>query len=208
MNKSRIFIFTILFVLFLPVVSFALILGPYTGQVLDSQTGEPIEGASVLIYWRKPLFPTIEYSTELIKAELVYTDKQGRYKIPKMLANIGLFEALDSTNVIIYQPGYQAYTVRISHDSYAKPEKSFKEKDNIVKLDRIPPRFSHRKHYEKIEDALRGIREYSRGDSTHFEASITWEKAVEMNLKGVPEREELLRRAEWEKRLGIREKRE
>lgn len=208
MNRSHIFIFTILFSLFLPVVSFALILGPYTGQVIDSRTGEPVEGASVLIYWSKPVFPAIEYSTELIKAELIYTDKQGRYEIPKTLANIGLLGTLDSTNVIIYQPGYQVYTARVLYDSpYAKPDNSFKEKNNMVKLDRVPPNFSYRKHYEKIEGALRGIREYSRGNSTHFEADITWEKAIKMNLRGVSEREELLRRAEWEERRGRLEKR-
>ncbi len=198
----------ILLIICFPSVSKALILGPYTGIVIDSRTGEPVEGASVLIYWSKPVFQAIEYSTELIKAELIYTDKQGRYEIPKMLTNIGLLGTLDSTNIIIYQPGYQVYTARVLHDSpYEKPDNSFKEKDNIVKLDRIPPNFSYRKHYEKIEGALRGIREYSRGDSTHFEVDITWEKAIKMNLRGVPEREELLRRAEWEERRGRLEKR-
>lgn len=207
MNKSRIFIFIILFVLFLPVVSFALILGPYTGHVLDSQTGEPVEGASVLIYWRKPAFSVIEYRSELIEAKLVYTDKQGRYEIPKMLANIGLFEALDSTNVIIYQPGYQVYTVRISHDSYAKPEKSFKEKDNIVKLDRIPPNFNHKAHYREIEGALRGIDEYHYSYPVPEDPGMTWDKILRINLKGIPEREELLMRAEWEKIRGLSENR-
>lgn len=207
MNKSRIFIFTILFVLFLPVVSVALILGPYTGQVLDSQTGEPIEGASVLIYWEKPVFPAIEYTTDLIKAELVYTDKQGRYEIPKILANIGLLGELDSTNIIIYQPGYQVYTVRISHDSYAKPEKSFKEKDNIVKLDRIPPHFNHKAHYREIEGALRGIDEYHYSYPVPKDPGMTWDKILRINLKGITEKEELLMRAEWEEIRGLSENR-
>lgn len=202
MNRSHIFIFTILFALFLPVVSFALILGPYTGQVIDSRTGEPVEGASVLIYWRKPAFSVIEYRSELIKAELVYTDKKGNYKILRMLANIGLLGTLDSTNVIIYQPGYQVYTVRIWHDSpYEKPDNSFKEKDNVVKLDRIPPNFSHRKHYEKIERAFWGIDEASIDEWT------TWEQHLKINLRGIPEKEELLRRAEWEERRGLSEDR-
>ncbi len=194
----------VLLIICFPSVSKALILGPYTGQVLDSRTGEPVEGASVLIYWEKPV---LEYTTDLIKAELVYTDKQGRYNILKMFANIGLLDTLDSTNVIIYQPGYQVYTVRISHDSYAKPEKSFKEKDNIVKLDRIPPNFNHKLHYEKIEAALRGIDEYHYSYPVPEDPGMTWDEILKINLRGIPEKEELLRWAEWEERRGLSEDR-
>ncbi len=195
MKKFAAAIIMLLIICF-PSVSKALILGPYTGQVIDSRTGEPVEGASVLIYWRKPAFSVIEYRSELIEAKLVYTDKKGTYKIPKMLANIGLLGELDSTNVIIYQPGYQVYTVRIWHDSYKKPGNSFKNKGNLVKLDRIPPNFSHRKHYEEIERTFWGIDEASIDEWT------TWEQHLKINLKGIPEKEELLRRAEWEERRG------
>lgn len=195
-------IFVALCVLLFPSVSSALLLGPYSGTVIDSQTGEPVEGASVLIYWTKSVFQMIHSSSELIDAKLVYTDGKGRYKIPRFFANIGLLSRFESTNVIIYQPGYQAYMVKIWHDSpYSKPDPSFKEKDNTVKLDRIPPNFSHRKHHENIEHALWGIHDYPYSYPQPEDKWMTWEKLIEINLKTLV-KDELLRRTEWEKRRG------
>ncbi|MBU1053154.1 MAG: hypothetical protein KKC46_04900 [Proteobacteria bacterium] len=81
----------------------------------------------------------------------LYTDKKGDYHISRILSNTGLLGALESTNIIIYQPGYQIYAKRIWHFSGdGKPDSLFKEKDNIVKLDRIPPNFNHQNHYREI----------------------------------------------------------
>jgi HEAT repeat protein len=194
--KKFILVIIAFFLIVLPSVCSALILGPYTGQIIDSQTGETVEGVSVLIYWEKRVPTLIEGHSELIKAELVYTDKEGRYNIKRFLANLGLLSSLESTQIIIYQPGYQAYIVKIWHDStYSKPDLSFKEKDNIVKLDRIPPNFNHKEHYEKIDDALRGIDAYF-GDP---DKGMNWKKLAEINLKTL-EKDKLLRRAEWEGR--------
>jgi len=48
MNQIRAFIFVGILLLGLSHPSHAGIIGPYSGQVIDSQTGEPVEGASVL----------------------------------------------------------------------------------------------------------------------------------------------------------------
>lgn len=195
MKKSILVIIAFILIV-LPSISLALILGPYTGHVIDSQTGESVEGASVLIYWEKRVPTLIEGHSELIKAELVYTNKDGRYDIKRFFANLGLLSSLESTQLIIYQPGYQAYIVRVWHDSpYSKPDHSFKEKDNVVKLDRIPPNFDYKQHYEKIDDALRGIDVYL-GDP---DKGITWKKLAEINLKTL-EKDKFLRRVEWEGR--------
>ncbi|MBI3755074.1 MAG: hypothetical protein HY265_02795, partial [Deltaproteobacteria bacterium] len=207
MKPLRIVIFAAI-LLYLPALSFAGMIGPYSGQVLDSRTGEPVEGASVLFYWVKVIPYPMGKDHETIEARLIYTDKDGKYNIPNFLAILGLTSFFESTNVVIYEPGYQAYIKVIYHSNpfsspWEKPDTSFKEKDNIIKLDRIPPNFSHKKHYEKIEHALWGIREYSYGNPTPTEASITWERALELNLKeGLLEKEEFLRRVEWEERRG------
>ena len=207
MRLTRISFFAALIIICFPAVSFAVFLGPYSGTVIDSQTGEPVEGASVLFYWEKRVpTPLSGGSPEPIETRLVYTDKKGFYDIPRILANLGLLGFLESTNVVIYQPGYQAYIAKIWHDSpYAKPEPSFKPKDNVVKLDRISPNFSYKEHYRMIEDALSSIREYDWEDRI-WGKRLTWEEHLKLNVKsGILEKEELLRRAEWEERRGERE---
>lgn len=206
MKTSRILVFAVLMIVFLPTVCFTVFLGPYSGTVIDRQAGEPIEGASVLVYWEKRIPTPMGGYSELIEVRLVSTDKKGRYEIPRVVANLGLLGMLESTNIIIYQPGYQAYIVRAWHDSpYAKPDPSFKAKDNLVKLDRIPLSFSHREHYEKIDHALGGIHEYPYAYPDKNDPWMTWNKLLEVNLKAVPEKEEFLRRVEWEERRGLSE---
>lgn len=212
MKQLRVFIFAAI-LLCIPALSFAGMIGPYSGQVIDSRTGEPVEGASVLFYWVKVVPYPMGKDHETIEAKLIYTDKDGKYNIPWFLANLGLTSFFESTHVIIYEPGYEAYINGLYHSNpfsspYAKSDTSFKEKDNVVKLDRIPPNFSHRKHYEDIEHALDGIR-----DEPAFQPSMLlespetlkkWEKRVPLylNVKGIDEKEELLRHAEWENRRG------
>lgn len=204
MKATHTLVFAFFIIVFLPTVCFALFLGSYSGTVIDSQTGEPIEGASVLFYWEKRVpAPPSGGSSEPIETKLVYTDKKGGYDIPQILANLGLLGFLESTNVIVYQPGYQTYIAKIWHDSpYAKPDPSFKAKDNLIKLDRIPPNFNHREHYEKMDHALLAIRDYDWTDPIRGKP-LTWEKRMELSLRtGILEKEEILRRAEWERRHG------
>lgn len=207
MKAIRISMLSALAILFLPMVCSAIVLGPYSGTVIDSQTGEPIEGASVLFYWEKRVpAPPSGGSSELVETRLVYTDKQGAYHIPRVLANVGLLGMLESTNVIIYQPGYQAYIEGISHDSPSgQPTSRFKPRDHTVKLDRIPPNFSHENHFEKIDHALWGIHEYPYVYPDENDPWMTWNKLLEGNLKAVPDKGEFLRRVEWEERRGLLE---
>jgi hypothetical protein len=202
--KNKLVIGIILFIVLLSRYSAAGNIGPYSGKVIDDKTGAPIENASVVFYWEKRVMTPVGGYSELIKAELVRTDKKGEYYIGQFFDNLGLKSALEQTQIIIYQPGYQAYILSIHHDNeYSRPDQNFKEKDNIVKLERVPPNFDHAKHYESIEQAFWGIREYSRGDLMPTGNKVTPE-IIEINNKDVLTKEELLSRAEWEERRGGR----
>jgi len=215
MTQIRTFIFAGILMFGLSHLSFAGFIGPYSGQVIDGQTGEPVKGASVLFYWVKAIPHPMGAHYEAIGARLVYTDDKGRYTIPTFFANLGLMSFLDSTHCITYQPGYQAYIIELHPSNPLNPfsdleggeDPTFKEKDNVVKLDRIPPNFSHKEHMNRIDRALWGIDDYSLGDPTATKAGITWEEALKLNLKAVPEKEEFLRRLEWEARRGMSEDR-
>ena len=183
----------------------AFALGPYTGTVVDGVTGRPVEGASVLMYWTKTIPQMIESHSETIAARLTYTDRQGRYEIPRVSTNFGLMGMLESTNVIIYQPGYKAYLIRlVLDDPYTRNEPQFKETGNRVSLERLPPGFSHQKQVDAIEQALWGIDEYPY-DSPLPPDHISWDRMLELKLKGSVEKQELLRRLEWEVRRGQEE---
>jgi hypothetical protein len=185
----------------LPDICFAVFLGPYSGRVIDSRTGEAVDGASVFIFWVKQVPTPVRPYSEVMDAKLVYTDKNGTYRIPQSLPNLGLMAVLESTSLIIYQPGYQAYTVRIWHgDTDAKADSSFKERENIVRLDRVPPNFNHGKHMQALRDALSPIRAYGPEDPV-WGKPLTWKKRMELNRKsGILKSEELLRRAKWEEK--------
>jgi hypothetical protein len=133
--------------------------------------------------------------TDFIKAKLVYTDNNGQYNIPVTMLNTGLLGYLASTDVIIYEPGYQAYIVTI----YRGSDKQFKQINNIVKLDRIPPNFDYEEHYDHIARVLAGI-------ESHYdilpsqESSAALDRIIRMDLQGVHLREEFLRRVKWEER--------
>jgi hypothetical protein len=190
-----------------PTLAFSL--GPYTGVVIDSPTGTPVEGASVLFYWTEALPGLMHSQSQTIAVRLVYTDNKGRYEIPGVSSNLGLLGSLQSTNVIIYQPGYQAYTVKIWHDNpYPDGSKDapFKDKGNNVKLERIPPGFSHTKHVGLIEEALWGIDYYPDIDPNPQDQK-TWEHMLQIKLKMGVEKQEFLRRLEWENRRSMEEKR-
>ena len=203
MRVTRIILFTVSMIAFLPSICFAIFLGPYSGRVIDSQTGEVVDGASVLVFWVKEVPTPLRPYSEVIDAKLVYTDKNGTYRIPQILPNLGLMAMLESTNVIIYQPGYQAHTVSIWHDrSDTKVVSSFKERENVVRLDRIPSNFNHGKHMQTLKDALRPIEAYGSEDPV-WGKPLAWKKRMELNLKsGVLEKEELLRRTAWEENRG------
>jgi hypothetical protein len=153
-----------------------------------------------LTYWEKVVASIPEARTLMIRATLVYTDQKGAYQVPTTYAHLGLLAWFASTNVIIYQPGYEAYIVRISHlFSKTDAESAFKEVGNLVKLDRIPPNFDHKKHYNDINSAMSGMNDpgfVPMPDGLR----PTWEMFGEEHLSSIRARHELLGRAEWETR--------
>jgi len=190
----------VLLCLIAPLPSIAEMLGPYSGMVLDETTGKPIEGASVLFYWRKRIVH-FEGSTDLIDAKLTYTKASGKYNLSAVFANTGLPGGLglDSTHVIIYQPGYQVY---ILDNPYAKPDPDFRNSGNVVTLERIPPDFDHKAHYERIEHSVDLL---ERRDDYSEKKDVSWEGILKSGLRMPLEREQFLRRVEWEQRRSGRE---
>jgi hypothetical protein len=180
-----------------------LFVGPFSGQVLDKQTGKPIKGASLFVCLENQKIEVKNF--ELIKPLLVHTDKKGTYSsIPITLFPTTLTRSLElATIIIVYQPGYQAYINRERKQDIKA--NNFKKKDNIILLNRIPPNFNHKKHYERITGALSEMGEIHTIPPIDYNASLkgdtrmAWDKFVDKALLSVP-KEEFLRRVEWENR--------
>jgi hypothetical protein len=165
----------------LSAMSCGLFAGPYSGKAVDSQTGDPVVGASVLIYWTE----STPGSTNVISVEATNTNAAGEYFIPFTILIPSFLGWHDETYIIIYEPGFQAYIPRTYRDS---KKDSFKTSGNLVELQRIPPDFDHADHFEWIQDFLRGLS--SRGHVTVGANEFLGQ--------------ELLRRAEWEQRRKSR----
>ncbi len=173
---------------------------PCTGAVLDAQTGAPIKGASVLVYWTKVITYPMGRDTILHDAVLVYTDAKGRYSAPPSAENYGLLAQTGSTFLIVYEPGYEAY---IAEDGERwRSRVTFPAKDNAVKLKRILPNFSHDKHVREIENALRGFE--TRAGSYPEDLERHWDESMSVKLKDV-KKIEFMRMIEWEKRRANEE---
>lgn len=180
-----------------PAMTAAEPIGPYSGTVLDATTGKPVEGASVLFYWRKRIPNPLGSTSDLIDAKLTSTNAAGKYELPVAFANTGLSGVLESTHVIIYQPGYQVYVKLLEHDNpYAKHDPDFRNIGNIVRFERIPPDFDHKAHYRRIEEAIRLLERHDYSETK----DLSWAGILKSGLRIPLERDQFMRRAEWEQR--------
>jgi hypothetical protein len=86
--------------------------GPYKGQIVDRETGEPIEGAVVFVqFFTEGLLSPGGVVSSFSDAVEVLTDSNGEFEIPaqkiksfKMFSRWAVYES-----VIIFKPGYGAY---------------------------------------------------------------------------------------------------
>jgi hypothetical protein len=80
------------------------LIGPYHGKVVDVETGEPIEGAVVLITFLIEGPYDVSSFGDAIE---VLTGENGEYKIPrKMIIKIRPMHVWQTPRVLIFKPGY------------------------------------------------------------------------------------------------------
>ena len=112
-----------------------------TGQVLDAETGKPIEGAAVYIHWSKSGSgpPGLAGSVEVEVAEDL-SDTEGLFKIPKYSPLRKSYE------MTVYKKGYVCWNSIDIFPTYEK-RKGFKLKNGmVIKLERFKAEYSKEKH--------------------------------------------------------------
>lgn len=81
--------------------------GPFRGQIVDVETGQPIPGAAVLVVWWQLEPNPVQMSQRFYDAREAVTGANGRFEIPRLAAP--LFASLvREPQVIYFAPGYKA----------------------------------------------------------------------------------------------------
>ena len=109
--------------------------GPYSGKVVDLETGEPIEGAVVAATW--------SLTHRFCDAKETVTDKNGKFILPKgSCFSFWPFTEIDPARVVVFKPGLLGYPPlgaspeerRARMPGFTGHEFQNKEDYNIVKL--------------------------------------------------------------------------
>jgi len=132
-------LFLVLIFLFIPPSTFGRSI--ITGQVVDAETGQPIENAAVFIYWSKvgegP--PGLAGWVDVEKAETL-TNSEGYFKIPKYSTWLKSYE------LAIYRQGYVCWDSKKIFPTW-EDRKDFKLKNKmVIKLEKFKEEYSREEH--------------------------------------------------------------
>lgn len=125
--------------------------GEITGIVVDAETGQPIEGAVILVEWTEAKgLPGMSY-TESYKVVEVVTDKDGKASIE------GAFSPfISGPRVTVYKKGYVAWNNEFIFPDWEK-RTDFKWENNYVfKLEKFKPEYSYDKHTSFLSFSILG----------------------------------------------------
>ena len=79
--------------------------GPYTGKIIDADTGEPIEGAVVLGVWNI-LHPNVAGGSHTFHdARETVADKEGNFRIEGM--GLRILSNLEPMDLLVFKAGYE-----------------------------------------------------------------------------------------------------
>ena len=134
--------------------------GPFYGKVVDAETGEPIEGAAVVV-WFSTKSPSMGGTVwKIADAVEALTDAKGEFRIPPH--RINLFKAMaswdDECQVSIFKPGYAVYPGNSkSYSSYfvEKGRQSFSIPEDDYIIVHLPKLTSIKERKENLYD-IRG----------------------------------------------------
>lgn len=85
--------------------------GPYGGRVVDAETGEPISGAVVLVYFETAAYKEAEIVHHFADAVEAVTDQNGEFTIPShdIFLIRPLHQWVAGGTSIVFKPGYASF---------------------------------------------------------------------------------------------------
>jgi hypothetical protein len=83
--------------------------GPFRGQLVDVETGQPIAGAAILVIWWEAIFSPVGHPTErFYDAREAVTDAEGRFDIPRLSVPFWKL-GIQAGQVLYFAVGYEPH---------------------------------------------------------------------------------------------------
>jgi len=141
-----------------------------TGIVVDAETGQPIEGAAVLVEWTITTGIPGMMGTKSLKVVELVTDKDGKVTLPEGPSNLSVNPPI----VTAYKKGYVAWNNEYIFPDY-KERKDFKWQEGFVfKLEKFKTEYSYDAHVKFINGAIRSGMALGKKDL--IKEAYEWEK--------------------------------
>ena len=142
---------------------------PINGKVIDAETGQPIEGAVVLVEWTRKC-GIGDYRTDSVRVVETATNKEGMFRVPP-----GLTPFAEPPHLTIYKKGYVAWNNGFIFPDY-KHRKQNVEIYGHIRLENFKETYSYDQHVS----FLRTCTNWALADhkKRKFEAAYQWEVAL------------------------------
>lgn len=173
--RRALFVVVLVAVLSLGFVSPGLVCAKtYHGQLVDAETGEPLEGAVVVVVWHTEPRIAMDPPEYFHDAKEALTDAQGKFRLEASPAiNWNPFMAIKDPNIVIFKPGYEPFALlrtltRQGFKSFEDVDQAFR-KGTTIKLPKLKTREEMLKFaytgalgfgpapYEKISNLMRAM---------------------------------------------------
>ena len=132
----------------------------YHGQVVDEETGKPLEGAVVAVVWHKKPMVSMDAPEYFHDAKEALTDAQGQFRLEASPAiDWNPFTVIKEPNVVIFQPGYEPFALlrtltKQGFKSFEDMDRAF-QKGATIKLPKMKSR-EELKKFSGFGDVLIG----------------------------------------------------
>jgi len=137
-----------------------------TGTVVDAETGNPIEGAVVLVEWTRATGIGDKHTSSVKVVEKV-TDKEGKFNVSGTLHPF-----VDPPDVTAYKKGYVAWNNKRIFPNYNQRQKS-EDMYQAIKLDHFKQAYFHNQHLSFIRTCSNDM--LASHKKKKFAAAYEWE---------------------------------
>jgi hypothetical protein len=114
----------------------------YHGQVVDEETGKPLEGAVSVVIWHKKPMISMDAPEYFHDAKETLTDAEGKFTLEASpLVDWNPFTVIKQPNIVIFQPGYEPFALlrtltRQGFHSFEDVDRAF-QKGAMIKLPKL-----------------------------------------------------------------------
>ena len=115
--------------------------GPWKGQIVDTETGTPVEGVVVLAYWVKWTASWGGWAGgDFVDAEETVTGPDGRFVIPRHSTFTLMPWSRITGELVILKPGYGQWVFRGGNPSGESTWKRLERNEEIIEMPRLRTR--------------------------------------------------------------------